>query len=131
MIDAETTLLAMRERVQAFVHARDWEQFHNAKDLATAIAIEAAELMELFLWKTPSEVELTVQAADSRHRIAEELADVLILCLSLANRLDIDVATAVSSKVQANEAKYPADLVRGKADKYTTYGANSQDPQVG
>jgi len=131
MVDADTTILTLRERVEAFVQARDWEQFHNAKDLASAIAIEAAEIMELFLWKTPSEVELVAQDADARHRIAEELADVLILCLSLANRLDIDIAAAVSSKVQANEAKYPADVVRGKADKYTSYVDNRRDPPTG
>ena len=131
MVDADTTILTLRERVEAFVQARDWEQFHNAKDLAGAIAIEAAELMELFLWKTPSEVASVVQDADARHRIAEELSDVLILCLSLANRLDIDVATAVSGKVQANEAKYPADLARGKANKYTSYVDNCGDHPQG
>jgi NTP pyrophosphatase (non-canonical NTP hydrolase) len=120
-MDADTTILNLRERVKAFVRERDWEQFHNAKDLASAIAIEAAEVMELFLWKTPSEVQLAAQDEDSRHRIAEELADVLILCLSLANRLDIDLTAAVINKVKANEEKYPAALVRGKADKYTSY----------
>ncbi len=127
MTDADTTILNLRERVEAFVQERDWEQFHNAKDLANAIAIEAAEIMELFLWKTPPEVELVVQDADSKHRITEELADVLILCLSLANRLEVDIAGAVTNKVKANEAKYPADLVRGKADKYTSYVGNHRE----
>jgi dCTP diphosphatase len=121
MKDTDTTISTLRARVKAFVHERDWEQFHNVKDLSSAIAIEAAELMELFLWKAPSEVELVTQNAASRQRIAEELADVLILCLSLANQMDIDVTDAVIGKVNANEVKYPSELARGKADKYTSY----------
>jgi len=128
MADAETTLLSLRARVATFVRERDWEQFHNAKDLASAIAIEAAELMELFLWKTPTEAEFVAADPDSRRRIAEELADVLILCLSLANGLEIDVADAVIAKVELNEAKYPPHLARGKADKYTNYIGDRANP---
>jgi NTP pyrophosphatase (non-canonical NTP hydrolase) len=127
MNDAETTLLHLRECVGAFVRERDWEQFHNAKDLAAAIAIEGAELLELFLWQTPSEVEEGAGRAEMRRRIAEEMADVVILCLSLANRLDMDVADAVGTKIEANAAKYPAHLARGKADKYTHYARDPAD----
>ena len=121
MTDADTPILALRERVETFVQRRDWEQFHNAKDLAAAIAIEAAELMELFLWQSPEEVAATTRQPDSAHRIKEELADVFILCCCLANRLEIDITSAVGDKVRQNEAKYPADRARGKADKYTAY----------
>ena len=127
MPDADTTMLSLRQRIDAFVAERDWAQFHNAKDLAAAIAIEAAELMELFLWKTPHEVEHASQQPATRRRIEEELADVLILCLSLANRLEIDVSAAVLSKVAANGAKYPAERVRGRADKYTSYLAEEAE----
>lgn len=121
MPDAETTLLSLRRKVAAFVRERDWEQFHNAKDLAVAIAIEAAELMAPMLWKSPVEVDALVNDAFSRQQLEDELADVLILCLSLANRLEIDVAEAVSRKMMANAAKYPTRLARGKAEKYTSY----------
>lgn len=121
MADTEITIGAIRARVAAFVRARDWERFHNPKDLANAIAIEAAELLELFLWKGDREVDEATQSADTRQRIEEEMADIVILCLSLANRLEIDIADAVASKIAVNEAKYPSDVVRGQAHKYTYY----------
>lgn len=121
MSDADTTVLALRRRIGAFVRDRDWEGFHNPKDLATAIAIEAAELMELFLWKGSDEVDEATGHHEGRDRVEEELADIMILCLSLANRLEVDVADAVAAKVASNEAKYPVELVRGKAHKYTHY----------
>jgi dCTP diphosphatase len=125
MADQETTIGAMRDRIATFVQARAWETFHNPKDLASAIAIEAAELMELFLWKDAREAEAAAHQREVRQRIEEELADIVILCLSLANRLEIDVSDAVASKVAANEAKYPADVVRGKAHKYTYYDGDA------
>ena len=121
MPDAESTLHDLREHVRHFVRERDWEQFHNPKDLAAAIAIEAAELMEVFLWMSPGEVDEALQQTETRQRVREELADVLILCLSLANRLEIDVADAVIGKLQTNAEKYPAVIVRGNAKKYTQY----------
>lgn len=121
MPDSDMTLLDLRHRIEAFVQMREWEPFHNPKDLAVAIAIEAAELMELFLWKDSQEIDEVVGQQESRDRIEQELADIVILCLSLANRLRIDVADAVTAKVVANEAKYPAELARGKAHKYTHY----------
>ena len=127
MPDADTTLQDLRERVAAFVHERDWEQFHTPKDLASAIAIEAAKLMELFLWRSVSEVEAVATGSESRHKVQDELADVLILCLSLANRLEIDTADAVLRKIDSNRAKYPPDVVRGSAEKYTYYRAECAD----
>src|SRR5579864_3652957 len=105
MTDADTSIRAMRDNIEAFVEQREWAQFHNAKDLAAAIAIEAAELMELFLWQAPDEVAATTRRPDSARRIREELADVFILCCCLANRLEIDVSTAVGEKVRLNAAK--------------------------
>ena len=78
-------------------------------------------LMELFLWKDLQEVREEVEGQQSRRAIEEELADIVILCLSLSNRLDIDVSNAVRLKLGANDANYPAELVRGKAHKYTHY----------
>src|SRR5947209_5862888 len=97
--DADTTLESLRSRIHTFVRDRDWERFHNPKDLAAAIAIEAAELMELCLWKDLSEIADLVKDRDHRKALEEELADIIILSLSLANRLQIDVADAVTSKL--------------------------------
>lgn len=119
--DEDTTIAGVRERIAAFVRAREWDSFHNAKDLASAIAIEAAELMEVFLWTDAQEIDEQSRQPSTRQRIEEELADIFILSLSLANHLDIDVADAVTGKLAVNETKYPADVVRGKAHKYTYY----------
>lgn len=127
MSDVDMTLSGLREHVAAFVDEREWAQFHNAKDLAAAIAIEAAELMELFLWKSSAEVKEVVANANTRQQVMYELADVVILCLSMANRLEIDVADAVLEKMELNGAKYPADQVRGRSDKYTHYAARRED----
>lgn len=125
--DDGTTLAELRAIVGAFVHERDWEQFHNPKDLASAIAIEAAELMELFLWRDASEVIERVRQGPVRQQVEDELADVFILCLSLANRLEIDVAHAIRDKVRRNAEKYPARLSRGRAHKYTEYATEAQE----
>lgn len=106
MADTEATVQSLRDRVQAFVHERDWEQFHSAKELAAAIAIEAAELMEPFLWITASEAEEALAASQTRAQVEEELADVLILCLSLANRLAVDVTSIVTAKLEVNMSEF-------------------------
>lgn len=118
-VDAETTVLSLREQVEAFVHERAWEQFHNPKDLAAAIAIEAAELQELLLWKSPQEVSELVRDEQMRGNLADELADVVILCLSMANQLNIDITQSITSKMASNAAKYPVDKARGRHTKYT------------
>ncbi len=121
MKDADSTIEALRECVRAFVHERDWEQFHTPKELSSAIAIEAAELMEPFLWKSAKEAEQALTEPETRAQITEELADVLILCFSMANQLGVDVCEVVSAKLETNTMKYPADLARGSARKYTAY----------
>lgn len=114
MPDDEVFLAELRDLVKTFVHERDWDQFHTPKDLAAAISIESAELLEVFLWKQ----EVT---SDDLPGVREELADILIFCLSLANRLNLDVSDAVLAKLTANAAKYPAETVKGKSHKYTHY----------
>ncbi|HWE63946.1 MAG TPA: MazG-like family protein [Chloroflexota bacterium] len=121
MPDTDTTLQDLREQVRTFVREREWEQFHSVKELATAIAIEAAELMEPLLWMAPGEAEQALQQPATRRQVEEELADVLILCMSLANKLDSDLSAVVAAKLRANAAKYPADQARGSARKYTHY----------
>lgn len=95
----------------SFRDARDWEQFHNGKDLALALSIEAAEVNELFLWKQAEEVSVD--------RLKEELADVMAYALLLANRYQLDVRQIVLDKMELNAQKYPVEKARGSAQKYT------------
>ena len=97
---------------------RDWEQFHNLKDLSIGLSIEAAELMELFLWKTPEETEKFVHNTDNKIKVEEELADVFIYCLLIINKLDSDLEKIICSKLKKNADKYPVAKSRGTAKKY-------------
>ena len=105
------------ERIRAFRDARDWMQFHNPKNLACSLVIEAAELLEHFQWKTPEESEALVH--ERREEIAHEMADVAVYLLELADNLGIDLLAAIDRKMDLNEAKYPVDKARGSAAKYT------------
>jgi NTP pyrophosphatase (non-canonical NTP hydrolase) len=100
--------------VERFVAERDWRQFHTPKNLAMALAIEAAELMEHFQWLTAEESRDVAGGPDKLAAVAEELADVLCYALALANELSIDVSAAVEAKMQKNAQKYPADEYRGR-----------------
>jgi NTP pyrophosphatase (non-canonical NTP hydrolase) len=115
-IDSWQALMAEARR---FRDARDWSQFHTPKNLAAAIAIEAAELQERFLWKTDKEIERDLKDDAKRDAVVEEVADVFLIALLLADRLDIDVGKAIADKLAANEQKYPVALARGNARKYT------------
>ena len=110
---------ALRQRLRAFVQARDWDQFHSPKNLAMALVVEAAELVEQFQWLTPE--ESAAPAPERKAAIAAEMADVLVYLVRLADKLDVDLLDAVSAKMTQNEAKYPAHLVRGSARKYDEY----------
>lgn len=105
--------------VIAFRDERDWEQFHNPKDLSMAISIEASELMEHFLWIQSSAADDLVSVQEEAQEIARELADVQIYLLLLADRLGIDLSDAVRKKLQENAMKYPTEKARGISDKYT------------
>ena len=110
-------LEALRDRLREFSAARDWEQFHSPKNLAMALAGEAGELLEVFQWLTEEQsrrLDAKAQAA-----VTEELADVLLYLVRLADQLGVDLAVAARDKLAANERKYPADKARGNAKKYT------------
>jgi dCTP diphosphatase len=115
--DQTTTIADLRAAVNAFVDARDWHPFHNAKDLAVSIAIEAAELLEEFQWHDPAQVAEASADPDARERIRQELADVLIYCLSLSNALGIDISDAVGDKLALSGRKYPVEAYRGRYRK--------------
>jgi len=117
--DSSTTVAEIKTRVLAFARARDWEQFHAPKNLSMALAAEAGELMEHFLWATPEASRTIAQDAAKRKKIEEELADVVIYALEFANMTGIDVAAAIETKMAANAAKYPVEKARGRSEKYT------------
>lgn len=94
----------------AFRDERDWEQFHNPKDLSLALSIESAELLENFLWKTSEEADM--------ESIREELADVISYALLLAHRLELNVEEIVKDKIEKNSQKYPVEKSKGSAKKY-------------
>ncbi|WP_372366560.1 nucleotide pyrophosphohydrolase [Candidatus Uabimicrobium sp. HlEnr_7] len=96
-----------------FRNERDWEQFHNSKDLAISINVEASELLELFLWKKHNEVDID--------KLKEELADVFICSLMLADKHDLDVESIIEEKMQKNAKKYPTEKAKGNCKKYTEF----------
>ena len=114
MSDATTTVKELRDAVATFVEERDWSRFHDPKNLAMSIAIEAAELMEHTQWAHSDEVPARLADADTHAAVAEELADVVCYVLSFANATGIDIATAVKGKMEKNARKYPAEDYRGR-----------------
>lgn len=117
--DADTTLAELKERVLAFAREREWEQFHAPKNLSMALAAEAGELMEHFLWATSDDSHRVVRDKKKRRDIEDELADVIIYALEFANMSEIDVAAAIERKMKANAKKYPVSKARGRSAKYT------------
>ena len=117
-IDSDS-LENLRSRLQAFVEERDWAQFHSPKNLAMAMIVEAAELVEHFQWLTEQQsLEIT---ADKREQVAHEMADTFVYLLRMADVLGIDLIAAANSKIDLNAQKYPVDKVRGSNAKYTEY----------
>ena len=109
----------LRAIVRQFVEERDWDQFHTPKNLASALSVEAAELLEHFQWLRDGRPE---ELGEARLReVRHEMADVLVYLVRLADKLDVDLAAAVDEKMVINRAKYPAELVRGDARKYDEY----------
>lgn len=119
LTDERTTVAELRARILAFARERDWEQFHAPKNLSMALAAEAGELMEHFLWATAAASSEIARSEAKRGKIEEELADVVIYALEFANMTGIDVAAAIERKMAANARKYPVEKARGRADKYT------------
>ena len=106
MADQITNIQELKNQVSKFTEDRNWGQFHNPKNLSMSIAIEASELMEIFQWLNGKESWEVMDSSEAMH-LKEELADVMIYCLSLANQLDIDVSAAIKEKIKKNGIKYP------------------------
>lgn len=113
--DENTVIQELIIKVREFLIEREWEKYHNPKDLAESICIEAAELLQLFQWIKPHESKEFKKNPSKLQKIKEELADVTIYCLSMANTLEIDLTSTVLDKLEQNRRKYPADSYKGKA----------------
>lgn len=117
--DSTTRIAQLKELLLKFRDERDWKQFHDPKNLAEAISIEAAELLELFLWKSPEDVaHLLGSDGKFKDAVEEEFADILCFILNFANAANIDVSSAVKSKIEKNRKKYPVEKAKGSAAKY-------------
>jgi len=119
LTDETATVAGLRERVLAFARERDWEQFHSPKNLSMALAAEAGELMEHFLWTESRDSGATLKDPKKREKIEDELADVVIYALEFANIGGINLAKAIEAKLAKNAAKYPVEKAKGRSDKYT------------
>jgi NTP pyrophosphatase (non-canonical NTP hydrolase) len=108
------------QQLLAFRRERDWEQFHNPKDVAISLSIEAAELLEWFQWRKLDEIRVMLQS-DKREQLEDEIADVAVYLSYLCHDLGIDLNQVVKSKMAKNAAKYPKERVKGRADKYNEY----------
>ncbi len=117
MRDDQTTVAELTALVARFVGDRDWQQFHDPKNLSASIAIEAAELMEHFQWLRSDELEGIAKDGKAVGEIREEVADILAYLLSFAARMKIDLSSALADKMAKNAVKYPADQFRGKFKK--------------
>ncbi len=114
MPDTTTTVAELREGMARFVREREWEQFHSPKNLAMALAAEAAELMEHFLWIDNDASREAVRDPARREEVADELADVAGVLFALCNALGLDLSDAVARKMAKNVLKYPVEKVRGR-----------------
>lgn len=115
--DSTVTIQQLKDQAAQFVYERDWGQFHNPKNLSMAIAAEAAELLEKFLWLDGQASQAEIEK--NRQEIEDELADIVIAALMFANGAKIDVARAIAYKMQEIAAKYPVEKAKGRSDKYT------------
>ena len=109
-------LQALTEKIRKFRDERDWLQFHNHKDVALSLVLEATEVLEHFQWKSPEEVKVHAKAHQAE--LSDELADVAIYLLELADNMDIDLSKAIDTKMKKNALKYPVEKAKGKHTKY-------------
>ncbi len=114
MHDTTTTITDLKNLVEDFVAERNWEPFHDPKNLSASIAIEAAELMEHFQWVRSEDLKSIPDDEVAMEQIREELADIMAYTLSFATAMDIDVSTALAEKMKKNAVKYPAGKFRGR-----------------
>jgi len=120
-MDHKTSIHELKEKVRAFCEDRDWDQFHNAKELSIGIVTEASELLEHFRFKSEEQVNDLFKNESKKQELTEEIADVLYFLVRLAQMYDIDLTTELYSKIKKNNEKYPIDKVKGCNKKYSEY----------
>ncbi|WP_047515582.1 nucleotide pyrophosphohydrolase [Methylophilus sp. Q8] len=114
-----TDLEAIRTRLREFSKARDWEQFHSPKNLSMALSVEVSELVECFQWLT--EEQSKSLSTEQVNAVTDEIADVQLYLILLADKLGVDISAAIEQKIRKNEEKYPASKVKGSSKKYNQY----------
>ena len=119
LMDSQTNIKQLKELVKKFSEERDWDQYHNAKDLAIGIITESSELLEYFRFKSEKEVEEII--IQKKEEISEELADILFFTLRLSQKYDIDLSAEFQKKIEKNAKKYPIEKSKGSNKKYTEY----------
>ena len=117
-MDQDTTIDELKDKVRKFCEARDWGQFHNAKDLAVHLVLESSEVLEKFRYKSLEEVEALFKDKEKRGEIEDEIADVLIMLLTLSEKYGVDITEAVGRKMVKNAKKYPVEKFKGVKKKY-------------
>lgn len=116
--DSRTTVGELRGMMAGFVAEREWGKFHVPRNLAASVSVEAGELLELFQWLTAEEAAARVKGDEAfRRAVGEEMSDVVMYVLSLANAMELDLAAAIERKMAKNRVKYPAEQVRGKYER--------------
>ena len=118
-MDPTTNFHELKETIKKFCEERDWDQYHNPKDLAIGIITEASELLEHFLWKSEDEVKNLFDDPAKREEIEDEMADVLYFLLRLSQKYNIDLSDALLKKIRKNAEKYPIEKAKGSNKKYT------------
>ena len=119
--DNKTTIRELKEEVRSFCEARDWDQFHNAKELAIGIVTEASELLQHFRFKSNNQVNEMFQDKLKKQEFSEEISDILFFILRLSQRYDIDLSLELENKIKKNGERYPVHKVKGSNKKYTEY----------
>lgn len=117
-MDSKTSVEELKVLIRKFCEDRDWDQYHNAKDLAIGIVTESSELLDLFRFKSEKEISEMFKNREKRDLISEEMADTLYFVLRLAQRYDIDLTTELNKKLEKNAKKYPIEKARGSNKKY-------------
>lgn len=118
-MESRTNIHELKEKIRQFCQERDWDQYHNPKDLAIGIITESAELLEHFRFKSDAEVEAMFKNPEKKAEISEELADIFYFVLRLAQKYDINLVEVLDKKLDKNRQKYPVEKARGSNKKYT------------
>ena len=116
-LDSTTTIESLKEKIKVYCEARDWDQYHDAKELSIGVITEAAELLENFRFQTKEQMQEIMTKAGSRKEVSDELADILFFLLRFCQRYDVDLSESFADKMERNAKRYPVEEFRGKNHK--------------